>query len=356
MNSKKTCLFQKKINETNDKLTIVFKEEEMEQSYTYNLIDNICYPMFCDNKRWEFLNKNIKYNESDIIIATYPKSGTTWLEQIVILMKYGIKNKDKLNPSIRNSYDFENNIGKIHIEGSIEQPNNQLYESQEMKYISMKDFENIPLRIIKTHAPFNLVIAKDQLFKNKNKIIVVSRNPLDATVSGYFHYNTLRRFYKTNTDPSSSYKNISFQNWASLWVKGNVSFGSWFDWNQEWLNIYENNKSHVFFVTYEELKRNPLNEIKRLNVFLEMNLSDEELIEIVELSSFSKMKKDAEQKFIDDVNSDIHLRKGIVGDWKNYFDEDLFIQYHNTIKKYTLLYNLYKHCFLQNNLISLENL
>jgi hypothetical protein len=190
-----------------------------------------------------------------------------------------------------------------------------------------------------------LLVAKDQVFQNQNKVIIISRNPLDATVSGYFHYNALRQFYKKNTDPDTPYKSISFRSWSTLWLKGLVSFGSWFQWNKEWFDVYQTNKTHIHFLTYEGLKQNTLAEIQRLNSFLETNLSYDEMNEIIELSSFKKMKTDAQKHCVDDINSDIHLRKGIVGDWKNYFDDDMVTQYHDKLKYYVPLYELYKSVF-----------
>jgi hypothetical protein len=126
-----------------------------------------------------------------------------------------------------------------------------------------------------------------------------------------------------------------------MWLQGLVSFGSWFDWNNEWLKLYQTNKSHIHFLTYESLKQNTLEELRKINVFLETNLSDEELKEIRELTRFEKMKTDAKKHVVDDINSDIHLRRGIVGDWKNYFDDETTELYRNKLKEYELLNALY---------------
>ena len=348
----KTCHLTKTIDETNTRITIKTQEynndNKSTHTYTYNLIHNVIYPLFCDQKRWDFLNANIQYKPNDVIIATYPKCGTTWLEQIVILMKYGLSQKDKLRPSVRNNYDFENHIGKIHIEGSIEQPHTDLYESQEMSHISLHEFNAIPVRVIKTHSPVSLLLAKEQLLYNEThnvgpKIIIIGRNPLDATVSGYHHFNELRRFRQKHIDPNSEYKSMCFINWARMWLKGLVPFGSWFDWLNDWYSLYQQtNKTSVHFLTYESLKQNTMAELKKINAFLGTELSDTELAEVETLTSFTKMKTDAQQYVVDDINSDVHLRKGIVGDWINYFDAETAELYRAKLETYPQLYSLYK--------------
>ena len=81
--------------------------------------------------------------------------------------------------------------------------------------------------------------------------------------------------------------------------------------------------SNVLFVSYEEMKADLNKSIKTIASFLGHNLSDEEIVKISEQSTFTAMKKNnAVNKTSAKVFGDQFIRKGIVGDWKNYFTAD----------------------------------
>ena len=61
----------------------------------------------CHEQRWRQLNEKIVYRESDVIVASYPKCGTTWVEQLCLLLQndgelsklVGALNKNSFSPS-----------------------------------------------------------------------------------------------------------------------------------------------------------------------------------------------------------------------------------------------------------------
>ena len=82
----------------------------------------------------------------------------------------------------------------------------------------------------------------------------------------------------------------------------------------------------MLFLKFEDLKADLKNQVKIIAEFLGFTLSEEEAEQIAEESSFQSMKAKPEkgldlygELFFKKGNS--HLRKGVIGDWKNYFTD-----------------------------------
>jgi hypothetical protein len=82
--------------------------------------------------------------------------------------------------------------------------------------------------------------------------------------------------------------------------------------------------SAVLKVKYENLKSDTLSEIKRVCRYLNINISNELIIKSIEYFSFRYLSGGREEGQMDPSH---YCRKGITGDWKNYFSEDQKIQF-----------------------------
>ncbi len=76
---------------------------------------------------------------------------------------------------------------------------------------------------------------------------------------------------------------------------------------------------NILDVRYEELVDDEFQQFKRIVEFLQIDVDRETLTAIVENCSFSKLAKGRKRG---EENVDSHYRKGISGDWKNYFGAD----------------------------------
>jgi sulfotransferase family protein len=88
---------------------------------------------------------------------------------------------------------------------------------------------------------------------------------------------------------------------------------SWGEFVTRWIE-----RDDIIWTRYEDLRVNAASELQRIVLFLSgNNLSDEIASKIVEKYSFSKQtgRKPGEEE------KSSFLRKGIVGDWENYFDQ-----------------------------------
>ena len=273
----------------------------------------ISYPPWCSENRWNNLSNSVIFRSSDVLVVSYPKCGTTWAEQCALLLLN--KNyKNVTNPADKNVYK-EGSLGKIWPEACIDQaPHVHEKTGMEMFPITMDVFNNAPEpRVIKSHAPVSHILGSSgqglSTLPKGIKVIVVTRNPLDACVSCYFHA----------WNPAKS--GWPFPAWAAAWFNGFVPHGSWFDWVRDWANYSKGEfKDQIHWVQFEDLKANPEDTVQKLANFLGVG-DDKELVQsAVEDSSFESMKEKATSQGEKEC---AHLRKGVSGDWRNYFTDEL---------------------------------
>ncbi|XP_060581716.1 sulfotransferase 1C2-like [Ruditapes philippinarum] len=80
----------------------------------------------------------------------------------------------------------------------------------------------------------------------------------------------------------------------------------------------------VLIVQYEDLKKNSLHEVRRIQNYLGTNHSDERLREVINRCAIDYLRNDVESGRVethlkDDKGKSVLYRKGIIGDWKNHF-------------------------------------
>ncbi|XP_049712167.1 sulfotransferase 1C4 isoform X1 [Elephas maximus indicus] len=236
---------------------------------------------------------NFQAKPDDLLIATYPKAGTTWTEEIVdLIQNKGDAEKSKRAPTHIRIPFIEWIIPGM--ESGLEQANAMLSP-----------------RTLKTHLPIDLVPPS---FLEKNcKIIYVARNPKDSMVS-YYHF---QRMNKGLPDPGT------WEEYFESFLAGKVCWGSWYDHVKGWWEAKD--QYRILYLFYEDMKKNPKHEIQKLAEFIGNNLDDEVLDKIVYHTSFDVMKlnpmanySSVPTEFMDHSISPF-IRKGTVGDWKNYF-------------------------------------
>lgn len=85
-------------------------------------IKGVTCPGTLSESKWIKLNDEVQYRNTDILIVSYPKSGTTLLEQCVLLLLNG-GDKALLNPANKNVYSPSSSElgGKIWLEACIDQ-------------------------------------------------------------------------------------------------------------------------------------------------------------------------------------------------------------------------------------------
>ncbi|GMR29951.1 hypothetical protein PMAYCL1PPCAC_00146, partial [Pristionchus mayeri] len=148
--------------------------------------------------------------------------------------------------------------------------------------------------------------------EGKCKLVYVARNPKDQAVSN-FH------FHKLN-DSLGQQADLTWSEFFSLNCSGNIYFGSWFDHVLSFWKFTRNNPN-TKFIFFEDMKKDLISQVKEIEEFVGVPLTDEQRSRVVQHCSFSSMR---ENKMVNgttafDEKIGKFMRKGEIGDWKNHF-------------------------------------
>jgi hypothetical protein len=80
--------------------------------------------------------------------------------------------------------------------------------------------------------------------------------------------------------------------------------------------------SNVKFIWYEEMIKDQKKVIGELCSFLDHPLSSESIDKLIKITSIDSMRKTTMDKEVDDKSKErvkMHFRKGVIGNWKEYF-------------------------------------
>ncbi|XP_013378133.1 PREDICTED: sulfotransferase 1C1-like [Chinchilla lanigera] len=241
------------------------------------------------DKIWSFQAK-----PDDLLIATYAKAGTTWVQEIVDMIQ---NSGDLLRCQRANTYDRH-----PFIEWTLPPP----YKSG----LELANAMPSP-RTLKTHLPTQLL--PPSFWKENCKIIYVARNAKDCLVS-YYHFS---RMNKMVPDPGT------WEEYIEAFKAGKVLWGSWYDHVQGWWDRKDQHR--ILYLFYEDMKEDPKREIQKILKFLEKDITEEVLNKIVYHTSFDVMKHNPMANYttmpasIMDHSISPFMRKGMPGDWKNHF-------------------------------------
>ncbi|XP_043831579.1 sulfotransferase 1A1-like [Dromiciops gliroides] len=229
----------------------------------------------------------------DVLISTYPKSGTTWVSEILdMIYQGGDVEKCQRAPIFLRVPFLE--FKAPGIPSGIE---------------TLKEIP--PPRLLKTHLPLSLV--PHSLLDHKVKIIYVARNAKDVAVS-YFNFYKMA---KVHPDPGA------WEDFLEEFMTGQVSYGSWYQHVLEWWELRK--RYPVLYLFYEDMKKDPKREIQKITEFVGRPLPDDILHRIIQQTSFKKMKENPMTNYstvpveIMDHSISPFMRKGTTGDWKNTF-------------------------------------
>ncbi|XP_044160633.1 sulfotransferase 1 family member D1-like [Bufo gargarizans] len=244
---------------------------------------------FAEN--WANVQK-FQAGEGDVLIDTYPKSGTTWISEIVdLILQNGDKKKAQRGAIFERVPFLEFAMPEI-------PTGTELLNAIK------------PPRVIKSHLP---VQTLPNTFWEKNcKVIYVARNIKDVLVS-YYHFVRMAPMFP---DPGT------FEEFLQCFIKGKVAYGSWSDHVKGWWKIRQ--ERDILYLFYEDMLEEPKREIRKVMKFLRKDLPEDVLEKIYQSTTFKAMKENSMANYstmpshVMDLTISPFMRKGISGDWKSH--------------------------------------
>ncbi|XP_021752688.1 cytosolic sulfotransferase 5-like [Chenopodium quinoa] len=245
--------------------------------------------------------------DTDIILASLPKTGTTWLKSLL----YTIVNRNIYSDFNKHPLHSENAHKFVpHFEYTV--------------YVNTSDetLPNLaklsPPRLFATHITY--FSLPKSIKSSKSRIIYVCRNPLDTFISSWHFYPQVDLHNNNEQDHNMIEEHFG------MFCEGKFPFGPYDDHVLGYWKESVQNPNKLLFMEYEGLKEDPKAHVKKLAEFVGYPFSEQEenkgiiddIIKLCSLESLKEMDVNKNGSYYGFFENKALFRKGEVGDWTNY--------------------------------------
>jgi len=251
---------------------------------------------------------DFEFRDDDIVIATYAKAGTTWMQQIVAQMMFGG------DPSLE--------VAEMSPWMDLRVPPKEV----KLPLVASQTHR----RFIKTHLPVDALV-----FSPKVKYIYIARDARDVVWSMYNHHaNANDAWYGALNDtpglvgpPIERPPDDIRQYWREWLERDGHPFWPFWENMRSWWAIRD--LPNVELVHFASLKKDMPAEMRRIAAFLEIDIDEARWNDIVEYCSFPWMKANATKSVplggaFWDAGAEVFINKGVNGRWRDTLtDEDV---------------------------------
>lgn len=205
-----------------------------ERKLKLELIDGLPMAPGCSVNRFQQAT-SYKGTSSDVFIASYHKSGTTWLQYIV----WSLANQGVDPPYVHEMMlDYGPRMEHLGTD-----------------WLHRKSAADGVKRHFKTHLPFNYIT-----YSQDAKYIYAIRSPFDVVVSYYRMLQQMPQFYRFKDG-------LDFDQFVDDFLEGYTDCGSYFDHVTSWLEAAKT-RSNIKAVEYEQLRKDSEAGIQEIAQFL----------------------------------------------------------------------------------------
>jgi aryl sulfotransferase len=265
-----------------------------------------------DSTRWN----DFDFRADDVIVATYAKSGTTWVQQIV---------------------------GQLVFDGAEDIPIHEISPWLDLRIMPPDTKEKLAAqkhrRIIKTHLPLDALT-----FSTQAKYVYVGRDGRDVVWSFYNHHSNANQLWYdalNNTPgrvgPPIERPDPDIRRYFRRWLDED-GYPLWSFWEniRSWWEA--RHTPNILLVHFNDLKADPKGEMRRMAEFLDCDISEERWPLLLEHCSFDYMKAHAGQVAplggaIFEGGASVFINKGVNGRWRHVLTEADVADYERKARK-----------------------
>ncbi|KAL4581733.1 hypothetical protein LXL04_006261 [Taraxacum kok-saghyz] len=246
------------------------------------------------------LQDSYQPHPANIYLVTPPKSGTTWVKALMFAtLNRARYNQNTLLPHPLLISNPHNCVPFIEREFTKKTPN----------YVQENPNPHTA-RLFSTHIPYTSLPRS--ILDSSCRLVYLCRNPKDVMVSWYYFSNKLTKKHLTP---------MTIKEMFEVFTKGTLPYGPYWDHVKEYYKASCQHPTRILFLTYEVLKKDTFNQVKRIAEFLGCPFSKEEegkggveeIMRICSLESLKEANKDGE--YNEGVSNAVFFREGKVGGW-----------------------------------------
>ncbi|EMS63466.1 Flavonol sulfotransferase-like protein [Triticum urartu] len=249
------------------------------------------------------IKRHLEARDTDVLLATFPKSGTTWLKALLFVALH--RNAD----------------GRDRLAAHSPHQLVPFLEAQVFTNGRIPDLSSLPApRLLMTHVPS--VSLPESVAASGCKVVYLCRDLKDCLVSLWYFWNGLA---PAPWDLGEAFR--QFCDGVSL-------FGPFWEHALGYWRWHLERPAQVLFLTYEELAADTLGQLRRLAGFVGRPFTAEEreagvdrgIVDACAMESLAGLEVNRSGKADmaeSSVPNSVFFRRGVVGDWKNHLTPEM---------------------------------
>ena len=254
---------------------------------------------------------DLEFRDDDIVIATYAKSGTTWMQQIIGQLLF----------------DADPNLEVAELSPWLD----LRVPPKEVKLPRVEAQQN--RRFLKTHLPVDAL-----RFSPQARYLYIGRDGRDVVWSLYNHHaNANQSWYDAlNETPGRVGPPIErppsdiLQYWRDWMDRDGYPFHPFWENVRSWWEIRD--LPNVMLLHFADLKRDMPGEIRRIAAFLDIGIDEALWDDILKHCSFEWMKQNATKSVplggaFWDAGAEVFINRGVNGRWTDRLSADACVEY-----------------------------